>query len=50
MMGKTSADTAEELHLPIKRKSSAIHRMTHVIENWAWTIVLRNIPLEFQTV
>lgn len=37
---KASADIAEGLHLSLE-KSSAGHRMTHVIKYWAWTTVLK---------
>lgn len=40
MMGKASADAAEDFPLSIKRESSTIHRMTHVFENWDWTTVV----------
>lgn len=36
-MGKARADAAEELPLPLKKKSIAIHRMTHVSGQWAGT-------------
>lgn len=39
MIGKASADTAEGLRLPITKKCGAVHRMTHVIEYWAWSSI-----------